>query len=87
MAKIIIKSIPPARKIKAIKVYRDLTGVGLVEGKAVVEMPHPITIDNLDTAAAYRAADEFRNVDCDVEVRDDRSLSSFLQKRRSGEHL
>lgn len=75
MATIIIKSIPPAGKIKAIKAYRELTGADLAAGKAAMEAPLPITIENLDEATASQTADEFRDAGCDVEVGEDRPVS------------
>jgi ribosomal protein L7/L12 len=51
------------KKIEAIKVYRQLTGVGLAEAKAAVERMEagdttpPVTLPSVNTSGAYRSFD------------------------------
>jgi len=51
------------KKIEAIKVYRQLTGVGLAEAKAAVErmetgdVTPPVTLPSVNTSGAYRSFD------------------------------
>jgi large subunit ribosomal protein L7/L12 len=57
------------KKIKAIKVVREVTGLGLKEAKTFVEEAPKTVKEGLSKADAEALADKFRDVGASVEVK------------------
>ena len=59
--RVVLVSYPPDRKIHAIKVVREITGVGLADGKTLVERSRAVIKDDITFEEADRIAQAFQS--------------------------
>ncbi len=66
--RLVLVSYPPERKISVIKLVREITGLGLAEGKNLVDRAPSVIKDGLDIREARALAERFSDHLANVEV-------------------
>lgn len=66
---VVITATDPAKKIAAIKAVREITGLGLVETKAMVENLPSIVKENVSKASAEEIKATLTEAGCTVELK------------------
>lgn len=66
---VVLASVDPAKKIAAIKVVREITGLGLSEAKAVVDGAPSTVKEHVATAQAKEMKAKLEEAGCKVELK------------------
>lgn len=66
---VIIKSADPAKKIAAIKVVREITGLGLKDAKDMVEGTNVTVKENVAPEEAKKMKEQLEAVGCQIEIK------------------
>jgi len=63
---VVLVSAQPDKKIASIKLIRELTNVGLVEGKRLAETPNSVIIKGAEYAVAQTIVEKFKAIGAEV---------------------
>lgn len=63
---VVLVSYPADKKIAVIKLVRELTNVGLAEGKKLVETPNSVIIHGAESAVAKTVQEKFKDIGAEV---------------------